>query len=253
MPEMRISMEQATQMMGQYMRGNNKVRKVPPVLPSVQKASDDNPVFIMNVGPFKQRREMGSKGPVFLKACPEDQEYCICHRLGGIERELYPNDETTMRFIEDDGFAVAQDILGIGISLDARAALTKMGFFISRSEKPTAAELKAAKGHLRQYLEGLIKEMNEAHRAGPKERRDVEAPEHFEAARILKKTKAECPWIEDGGQDVSRETCPNCKGLYDVGTVTHSCGFVLDVKTYNEWIEEGRIQGTVIGKSKKTQ
>lgn len=203
-------------------------REVPPVLEIIEQLSKEKQVYIFNVGPWNHMQYVGA-GAFNIPACPEGKAYSEPVILPGIFGHLYPNDEKTMRRIDEDGWKVAQDILGIGPGLSPRNSLTRYGVSACKQWPPSKSEVAQAWEALRQgEFADIIKEANSAAAQGEKAMEQTINERHFQVARILKKTKAECPWTERATANTSNNVdckfcgdpikpnlakCPNCKEI----------------------------------------
>jgi hypothetical protein len=195
---------------------------------SVQKLSKETQVYIFNVGPWGHTQMTGA-GRFFIPACAPGKQYSEPVIIPGIFSHLYPQDEKSMRRIDEDGHAVALDIVGIGVGLAPANSLTRYGVAISRQWPPTKSEIATAWEALRVgELNTLIAEANSAQAQGEVAVNNTIRERHYEAARMLKKTVAECPWIGRATSNTSHNVdcsfcgepikpnlakCPNCKEI----------------------------------------
>jgi hypothetical protein len=203
-------------------------RYVEPRMESIEKLSKETQVYIFNVGPWEHRQWMGF-GRFFVPACEEGKAHSDPLIIPGIFSHLYPNDEKSMRRIDEDGFHVAQQIVGIGAHLSPSNALTRYGVAICRQWPPTKKEVADAFEALRVgELNTLIAEANTAMAQGPTAVEQTIRERHYQAARLLKKTTAECPWLVRSAANTSHNVdckfcgepikpnlakCPNCKEI----------------------------------------
>src|SRR6185312_8060023 len=109
-------------------------------------------------------------------------------------------------------------IIGNGKHLAPGNSLTKYGVFASRTNPPKKEEIAAANRALDEHCKSLVNEANAAMAQGPKAAEETIRPEqHFLAARRLKKTETECPWMNRAQEVTERANCENCGTLYRVG------------------------------------
>lgn len=205
-------------------------RYVPPVMESVQKLSEQTQVYIFNVGPWSHQQYVGA-GHFYIPACEEGKQHSEPVIIPGIFSTLYPQDEKTMKRMDEDGYTVALDVVGIGPGLAPNNALTRYGVAICRQWPPSKSEIAKAWEALRVgELNSLIAEANAAYSSGPQEAERTIRDRHHQAARMLKKTAAECPWMARNAANTSQNVeckfcgepmkpnlakCPNCKEIVD--------------------------------------
>jgi len=219
----------------------NSSRHIPPTPAIYQRVSQENRLFIFNVGPWRHKRELGSAGTFFIPACPEGKDYSDPVIIMGVVEEPYPINEVKCENLITEGTDLANQVLGEGPFIPKSTSFRPFGVFISNSEKPTKEELAAAKAELAQkYLE-LVNEASTAFANGHKEAQEVIRPEwHFVAARALRKSEAECPWLGNTQTPAARSECPGCGVVYKVGVIKcKDCGFVLDKPRYDKAVKDG--------------
>ena len=203
-------------------------RYVPPVMDSVKKLSEDTQVYIFNVGPWSHQQYVGA-GHFFIPACEEGRQYSEPVIIPGIFSTLYPQDEKTMKRIDEDGYQVALDIVGVGPGLAPTNSLRRYGVDVCRQWPPTKSEVAKAFEALRVgELNSLIAEANSAMAQGPQAAEQTIRARHHQAAALLKKTTAECPWMARNAANTSQNVdckfcgepmkqnlakCPNCKEI----------------------------------------
>jgi hypothetical protein len=205
---------------------NLNTRYVPPQMESVAKLSEETQVYIFNVGPWAHNQFTGA-GRFHIPACEKGKQYSEPVIIPGIFSHLYPQDEKSMRRIDEEGYKVALDVVGIGVGLAPANSLTRYGVAISRQWPPTKSEVAQAFEALRVgELNTLIAEANSAQAQGEVAVNNTIRARHYEAAQILKKTTAECPWIGRATANTSHNVdckfcgepmkpnlpvCPNCQ------------------------------------------
>jgi hypothetical protein len=231
-----ITADQAAQTIAGATRTLNAGRRVPKLSEMLQRVSQEQQVYIYNVGPWSHRREMGSLGNFFIKACPEGREYSEPLIIPGIVCEPYPVNEVEMGLHQEEGIYIAQQVIGVGKHLPPSNSFVKYGVFISTTEKPSKADLKAANDKLRGYYQELVVEANNAYARGPKALEETIQPAlHFMAARTLNYTDAECPWLKNSSVAASRLNCEGCGAVYNVGVIVcGNCHFILDPEKYEK-------------------
>jgi len=241
MPALTVNAQEALRSAQDEQRRMNKSRFIPPMLDMVQQVSEKAKIYIFNVGPWAHQRLMGSLGSFIVRACPEGKEYSEPLVLDGIVSELYPINEGEYKRTMEDGYAIAQQILGVGPHLSPRNSFVPYGVFISRSNPPEKHEIKAAKEKLREKFLELVTEADLAYSQGPKAAEETIRPEtHFVAARALRKTEAECAWLKNAQAPAERAECPGCGAVHKVGVMKcRECGFILDQKRYSEAVKAG--------------
>ena len=241
------------QAVAQHEAAMNNSRQVPTLDDLGLLESATNPVvFVFNVGPWPHTRAMGDAGRYHIPACPDDKDYIPMNSKDipgeiGLPAScpiLYPFDETAFRAITpiEKGKHRAQQILGIGPHASG-GDLTKLGVFMSEHNPPKKDEVAAAKKILLDTCQKLVREANEAYSLGPDKAKEVINTEfHFRAARMLKKTAAECRWLENTETPEDRALCPGCGEAYRIGIVRHSCGWIFSREKWeeNQGIQRGK-------------
>lgn len=197
---------------------NRTVQEIPEPILELSKKTE---VYIFNVGPWPQHQLMGSLGSFYIPACPEGKPYSPALVIPGLVIEHYPLREGALDLLmnkNSDGWTTAQQIIGVGRHLMPANSLVKYGVFASRSNPPKAEDLSRAREALRQHCTDLVNEANAAMAQGPKAAEETIRPEqHFIAARLLKKTEAECPWLNRSVERAERKNCDICGAIYEVG------------------------------------
>jgi len=208
-------------------------RSIPPEMQAIKDLSDKTKLYIFNVGPWQHTQFMGSLGRKIIPACPEGKAYSDPLIVDGIVSELYPDSESSMKREMYEGEKVAHEILNEGPFHLKHNSLRQYGVSICHQWPPTKEEISAAWKSLAEgELEALIRQANSAYSAGPQEfeRTIGNGERYFLAAKLLKKTTAECPWmmrtINAGSSNVecrfcgeamkpNLAKCPNCKEVVD--------------------------------------
>lgn len=93
-----------------------------------------------------------------------------------------------------------------------------------------------AQKELRKNFQAEVNEANEAHKIGKfLGAGGIAQPYHWEAARALGKTKAECPWMDEVAEAASPIQCPFCGTPAKVGQArcaNAACGEIIDQEAY---------------------
>lgn len=192
-------------------------------------------VYIFNVGPWKHVQWGGSFGAFTIPACPEGKEYGEPLTIPGIPMEQYPRSENDMSLLMDDGFRFATDLIGIGRGQSPSNSLIQYGVFVSRTNPPSKEEIAAARQALFQRCEQYVAEANQAQAEGPKmAEQTITADRHFVAARLLKKTEAEAPWLSRSIENKARVNCPFCdRPITASAPKCMHCGEIVNRKAYD--------------------
>ncbi len=230
---------------------------------AIQKESDRGKLYLFSVSPRAIQCKGASYGPFHIPACKPGQEYsepCVVPGLPLEQYNFHGNVMTPLFHGEDSGeenpgFDFACQLLRgwtdengtwHGRHLLPGDSLEHQGAFISATPIPSREAIEAARQKRRKRLAEMVAEANQAYSVG--RTKEIITPKHYEAAKELGKTAAECGWLQFTGSAPATEeqNCPNCGKAYTGGTVTHGCGFVLDIQKYNQFVLEGRIAGTLI-------
>ena len=238
-----ITADEAGRALQQFVRGQNRSRKVPQSPPMLHQFSLDNTVHIWNVGPWEAIAECGSAGRYVIPACKSGQEYAGPISIPGVVEEPIPVNETDFELRQEPGGGryLAEQIVGVGMMLNPQNSLAKFGVFISeqlgfvdgKAKLPTKAEIVRAREALYAHLRSLVQEAREADQLGPEQRKMVIVPErHFVAARML--NLEDEPWMRAANPQ-GRKKCPFCAAMVDPSAVKcTNCKEVIDQKAYAE-------------------
>lgn len=237
-------------------RAMNASRYVPVMPEKFRKVSDATRVFIYNVGPWSHKREFGDAGSYSIPACPEGQPHSSPLVLNGEEEIPYPVNEVECVMKPKaglpgqltgsaDGMLLAQQIIGVGQHIAPGSSLIPFGVFATRDvewDKKSQsfvllddAALAAARIALNGKLTELVRLASEAYAKGPNAFAEIADPDyHFRAARLLKKTTAECPWLANTQAPGARANCSGCGAVYEVGVMKcRECGYILDKERFD--------------------
>lgn len=218
-------------------RLNGKGRRTQKIPKMIQKLSDESKVYIFNVGPWKQNQSMGSLGTFYIPECEDGKQYSKPLAIDGLVIEHYPLRENVLDVLMDEegstGWEIAHQIIGIGKQLSPSNSLTRYGVFVSRSNPPAKEDVTKAREALHQHCQVLVNEANQSITEG-NSRQTIDPKQHFVAARILKKTVAECPWLSRDVNTEERKSCDVCGAPYRVGNIVCPNNHIVDMAAYEK-------------------
>ena len=194
----------------------------PQVPTIIKQISDQHAIYIFNVGPKTWNQGMGGRGIFVIPACPENQPYAIPLKIGGIFSETIPVDMKKLEIRNEDGMAVAMDIIGLGPGKSPANSLLRWGVFISKTPTPSAEELDKANRTLDDTAANLVKEADDFYNAGPQEYKNITLDHRWAANR----TNQNRAWMQPL---VKMDVCPGCQESIKPGVVKHTCGAILDI------------------------
>lgn len=225
-----------------HVRGMNASRYIPETPAMFREAAVAHRLYIFNVGPWSHRRECGSAGNFIIPACPEGKPYSDPVVIDGVVQEPYPINEAECKMLQSDGLAFAQQILGEGPFVPKSSSFAPFGVFISPANPPADELVTQARQKLNQKFVEICAEASDAWAQGNQAARETIRPEwHFVAARALKKSAAECPWLANTAVPAQRENCPGCGSIYNIGIIKcATCGYILDRAKFDKAVKEGR-------------
>lgn len=234
MPLGQMTAQQADQHVRDFQRRTNS-RAEAHIPDSIRQHSLDNQFYIYSVGPWPQKRFMGTMGRCTIPACKDGQRFTDPIVVPGTPVEQYPMNESQMTAILYDGERHANEIIGIGPSRGPEESLHRYGVFVSRHNPPLEEEIELANKRLDTYCDQLIYEGGQAHADGPLAVRQTIRPErHGWAANRRKKTHAECPWM--GGMNTAQQDrveCPFCSVAISAKVAKcHNCHEVVNQEAY---------------------
>jgi hypothetical protein len=208
----------------------NASRFIPRTPELYREIAEQNKVFIFNVGPWAHRRDLGSAGSFFVKACPEGKPYSEPVVILGVVEEPYPINEAECKVMTETGRNLALQVLGEGPFIPRSSSFSPYGVFLSSTPEPSEEALAEAHKKLNDKYRELVKEASDAYAKGPVFAEQVISPDyHFIAARKLKKSVAECPWLANTQEPEARISCPGCGDPVKAGVVVHKeCGWIFD-------------------------
>lgn len=211
-------------------------RRLPPIPAAIKKLGRETQVYIYNVGPWSWTRHLGGAGAFIVPACLEGKTHSEPLVIDGMFQLPIPVDDQNFewRMEEGGGLHVAEDVVGIGMMAPRSAAFIKYGVFIAEGKVPTVAELQAARQALSEYLTYLVSEANQTFARNPTEFYNYCGDMHRQAAKMLKKTAAECPWLSTT-VTTPRQTCGSCGTDCNLSAfVCPTCKFILDNARYEK-------------------
>lgn len=230
----------------EQMKNNSGRRRAMPS-PLQRRISEENKLFIFNVGPFRIPRLMGSPGVYTIPACPEGHAYSPEPLVipGLVFEEVIAN-EHSMKLQSDDGDYFADQVLGIGVGMRPNESPIHLGAFVSKTDPPKKEEVAQATELFRAHCQREVNRVNEAYAIGPEKLREVKTPEHVMMARILGLTETDAPWLKGTSAPADRLNCGGCGKPYVVGIERCECGRVLDRAKYLKSVEDGFYPGTTL-------
>ena len=222
---------------------NGKNFQLDTVPDQVKEWAREHPVRVFNVGPWPQRVLLGSLGQFTIPACPEGAPWIEMTKYDPHRGQLIPaldglvfeplKEDGRFSIRQHDGVQVADAILGIGSFQNPQNALTRFGCFKSKCGPglpPFKEELEAASAALKQYLMSLVIDVRRAYADGKVG--EVRGKDHYTAARLLKLSPAQEPWLKDIVVETD-EVCPGCGSGYKKGiAVCRECRTILDEEKY---------------------
>lgn len=211
--------------------GRRQEWRIPKMSKTMQEASERNKVHIFNVGAKQWIQYMGGLGTFVIAACEEGKRYSKPCIVPGIIAETNKKDGEIVRMPEEEGAAVALDIIGQGPFKNQSQDLTKYGVFIAKGSTPTEEELEAAEEKRDAYYSGLIQEADSAFEVnGGMETNNGHTQSniqrhHIDAAKAM---NVDRPW-----RKVQRrmDNCPECGGMVIPGAArcnNTGCGAILN-------------------------
>jgi hypothetical protein len=242
----------AEQQIGRMIRRQAKPqRRIPEIPLSIQQYSRERCIQIYNVGPWQHIESKGSWGIFVIPACPEGQPFVRmlpsspgCPGVPGTWHEFMIEDDKNMKYEQQDGLFVAEQIVGVGGHMQAGDSLIFKGVFIG-SERgpdamPTASELKAANVALDEYCDYLIQEAETAWvERRPK---DISKDTHHLAAK--RRGRMDLQWIRFDQPQAKRE-CPVCGKLSAIGIIRCECSYKFDPAAWDQLVLDGRVSDPV--------
>lgn len=217
-------------------QGYRTMRRIPVLPESMLRMSNNNRLYIHNVGPWDHVRLMGSMGQFVIPKKPKDAPYASMRAIPGIVTELIPVDETQFALESSDPMDLAQQILGEGRFQMPGHSLRLRGVFISRNEVPTDEELDAAHETLYNLAKEMFDEAEMAYAKGPKDAELIIGPDHRTFAAVML-GRLDAPWVSNHMKG-ERQLCPVCGNYSDEGVMlcgNHNPPHIFDMAAYKAW------------------
>lgn len=226
----------------------------PEELEAVEELSEQTKVYIYSVGAWPQQVSMGSLGSQWINGLPEervlipgDLSVSIPLVIKGIPSEPYPGDGEGRRIYHKPtkadpnrrhtGYHLALEIIGAAEKSREGNDLRKWGCFVSTQveqtqENSTQKNLAQWQSDVRDAQRALAKNFAQmcgkatsAWKAGRFQVEFMNDERIFMVARILKKTKIDCPWLENTVASVENKECiAGCGRVLPVGSLQCQCG-----------------------------
>ena len=182
----------------------------------------DHYIYIFSLYPEKIVIERGSLGRITIQACPPGAPYNEPIRFGAVVSTTY-FDAMTQTMKTDDTRAefVAQDIVHPYLAGDWSVGQNRedKGVFWTKNEKPTQAELNAARVKMEKFLR---KQLQYANQLENQNKLQFITPDMVIAANYFHEDRA---WNRTYQR---HEACPGCGGEVKPGIIRHNCGFIYD-------------------------
>ena len=230
----RMSAQEAAQIIAQEQRALNHPN-IQPTLPIISKFMRENVFSICNVGPWPYNLQRGTI-TMFLpaydaKTDTDKRGYSATRPMSIMHRECRivgggGEEPLEYGFIEDDGRAVAADLVGVGHSMNPNNSLVRYGVFIPAGPEPAQAEIDAAKQKLATYIDQLIQEARDAFDSGPAERKAVICDRHLWAGRERGLNEA---WLHYQHTEESVK-CRNCGKFNPEDIARCACGHIINAE-----------------------
>lgn len=244
---------------GEIARQRDRDRTTAPEeLEAVQELSEATKVYIYSVGAWPQQIPMGSLGTYWVQSLPEDRvlvhgDLSVSQPLivPGVPSEPYPGDGEGRRLYHKPpksdpnrrhtGYHLALEIIGAADKSSRTNDLRQFGLFVStqpeqKPDSPTFPQWKkdveAAQQRLRAKLNSMCADATQAWKNGTFKQQldqtsggDPESNRIFVAARVLKKTKVDCPWLENTVASADNKECiAQCGRILPAGSLQCQCG-----------------------------
>lgn len=199
------------------------IKELPPGFPTEPKT------YIFSISEYGEKVDLGRPFPIFeIHPCPEDGEYGEPTVIDPVYMPLEAKVDTT-EFVPTTAQQIVDSILKIGPGMNASWDRRKLGWFVSMTNPPSAGEVAQAKAIYTQECQRLLNEGNRY--AAANELKEINET-HRRAAKFLRQ---KVDWNKPVTKSVD---CPGCGEAVRAGVIWHAtphgCGYVFDVKAYNE-------------------
>lgn len=186
------------------------------------------PIYIFNIGPRSWAKGNGAQGRYEIPACEAGKPYSKPLVIDGLVLSEYDlgDGAGNMATAVDPGAEVASDIVGTRSTSAALDLFTTnlewFGVFATVNEKPTKAELEAAREKLTRMMELIYAKGSELVQAGEKVNM-LDRKNYNEAAEFLGRQPlwgshehalTACPWCAEPVRE-GAVICKSCKGVID--------------------------------------
>lgn len=209
-------------------------RRIPGTSRLVRRIMVEEAIPVCNVGPWAYHLERPSIS-VFVPAYDPAKDsqklgYAASEPFPGLHRFAKIVDEHEMGWCEDDGRMVLNDLIGLGVGLPSKQALTRYGVFIPEGQLPTLAEIQTANQRLAAHLDELIEEARDAYDKGADERKAVISDRHYLAARIR---GIDDRWVNHAHTEELIK-CEMCGKRNPTGVAKCACGTIINFDLFRK-------------------
>ena len=201
--------------------------------------SEEQKVFIYNVGPFPFLQPMGSYGQYTIPGLAEaqvfDDAFSVAGPLviDGLPKEYYPAEgeakviyhrprKNMGRQSKRPGFDFAMEIIGCGMMVNPSCDLRPFGVFVSEQREQKApskggdkaaydkwvSDIKAARILLRKKCTEKCQNANIEYSRG--KFADIRSDDLYLMARLIHGTELQFGWLKDSGEATDNKTCWSC-------------------------------------------
>lgn len=229
----------------------------PEELEAVEELSESTKVYIYSVGAWHQQVSMGSLGVKWIPGLAEEKvlvpgDLSVSEPLTvkGVPSEPYPGDGEGRRIYhkpqkndpnrKHTGYHLALEIIGAADKSNKSNDLRPWGVFVSKNSPPLASEVREAQQALAKNYAQMCGKATAAWKAGKFQIEFMNDERIFMVARILKKTKVDCPWLENTLASAENKECiAGCGRVLPLGSLQCQCGVrqVTDA-VYNREIQK---------------
>ena len=204
---------------------------LPPTLSRIKLLQQEEYNLICNVGPWRHAIERTVWQDIIPgydpSNDPEKKGYSCGRPIPCIFRHTKIVEANEAMWLDDDGYTMALDMIGVGTNLHPRNCLLQYGVFVPKGKEPTRKEIAEANARLMTYADNLISEADASMDLPAKERQQIiNDPEgrHMWAAKVR---NANRPWVRES-QASDAVKCRKCGKWNDQDVAQCSCGMILD-------------------------